>query len=236
MVPRLENPQSLNRYSYTYNNPLKYTDPTGHNPWWILLLEGLNLYGIVCDAQVFGQNPTLTNFAWLSLDVVDPTPMAWGAGKKAFLRAVNDWSFVSHAGNYEKSGVWLKNNFERGKELEKRLGGMCNNYPTIDGFIKVEGTDFASSITSIKSMDITSPAYNQGNRLLSQLEDYLNELEKFTGATYKGEDLFINRDTTRRLELVFPPTALTVKQEDQLSYALDLADSLNIEVNISFLE
>ena len=26
----LSNPQSLNRYSYVYNNPLKYTDPSGH--------------------------------------------------------------------------------------------------------------------------------------------------------------------------------------------------------------
>jgi hypothetical protein len=25
-----DNPQSLNKYQYTYNNPLKYTDPTGH--------------------------------------------------------------------------------------------------------------------------------------------------------------------------------------------------------------
>ncbi len=30
MVPEPGNPQSLNRYAYTYNNPLKYTDPTGH--------------------------------------------------------------------------------------------------------------------------------------------------------------------------------------------------------------
>jgi len=35
MVPDPANPQSLNRYSYTINNPLKYTDPTGHeyDPW-----------------------------------------------------------------------------------------------------------------------------------------------------------------------------------------------------------
>ena len=26
----LDNPQSLNKYQYTYNNPLRYTDPTGH--------------------------------------------------------------------------------------------------------------------------------------------------------------------------------------------------------------
>jgi RHS repeat-associated protein len=30
IVPDLANPQSLNRYSYVNNNPLKYIDPTGH--------------------------------------------------------------------------------------------------------------------------------------------------------------------------------------------------------------
>jgi len=30
IVPNPSNPQALNRYSYTLNNPLKYTDPTGH--------------------------------------------------------------------------------------------------------------------------------------------------------------------------------------------------------------
>jgi hypothetical protein len=30
MVPEEENPQHWNRYSYTYNNPLKFVDPTGH--------------------------------------------------------------------------------------------------------------------------------------------------------------------------------------------------------------
>ncbi len=30
IIPEVYNPQSLNRYSYVLNNPLKYTDPTGH--------------------------------------------------------------------------------------------------------------------------------------------------------------------------------------------------------------
>ncbi len=34
IVPDFANPQSLNRFSYGYNNPLKYTDPSGHDPWW----------------------------------------------------------------------------------------------------------------------------------------------------------------------------------------------------------
>jgi RHS repeat-associated protein len=41
----LANPQSLNKYQYTYNNPYKYNDPNGHCPF--------------CPAQVFW-GPTIT--------------------------------------------------------------------------------------------------------------------------------------------------------------------------------
>ena len=32
IVPGYANPQAFNRYSYVFNNPLKYIDPTGHDP------------------------------------------------------------------------------------------------------------------------------------------------------------------------------------------------------------
>jgi hypothetical protein len=32
-VPDPNNPQSLNHYTYCLNNPLKYIDPSGHDPW-----------------------------------------------------------------------------------------------------------------------------------------------------------------------------------------------------------
>ena len=34
IVPNPSNPQSFNRYSYSYNNPVKFSDPTGHDPAW----------------------------------------------------------------------------------------------------------------------------------------------------------------------------------------------------------
>ncbi len=34
VISDLANPQALNRYAYALNNPLKYTDPTGHESYW----------------------------------------------------------------------------------------------------------------------------------------------------------------------------------------------------------
>ncbi len=44
VVPDPEDPQALNRYSYVYNNPLKYSDPTGHIPYLPGILQGLAQY------------------------------------------------------------------------------------------------------------------------------------------------------------------------------------------------
>jgi len=40
IVPEPGNPQSLNRYAYVYNNPLKYVDPDGHAVFIPLLIVG----------------------------------------------------------------------------------------------------------------------------------------------------------------------------------------------------
>jgi RHS repeat-associated protein len=43
VVQSFANPQTLNRYSYCVNNPLKYTDPTGQRTWGIGININLNL-------------------------------------------------------------------------------------------------------------------------------------------------------------------------------------------------
>lgn len=40
VVPELNNPQALNRYAYVLNNPLVYSDPTGHLAWFIPIIIG----------------------------------------------------------------------------------------------------------------------------------------------------------------------------------------------------
>jgi RHS repeat-associated protein len=46
IVPNPNNPQSLNRYSYTFNNPVKYTDPSGHD---VMLVSGWGTDGEYLD-------------------------------------------------------------------------------------------------------------------------------------------------------------------------------------------
>jgi len=52
-VPEPGNPQALNRYAYVNNNPLKYTDPSGH--WletaWDILNIGWDLYEVYRDPR-----------------------------------------------------------------------------------------------------------------------------------------------------------------------------------------
>jgi len=35
VVPDPGNPQALNRLAYVFNNPLNFSDPDGHDPWWL---------------------------------------------------------------------------------------------------------------------------------------------------------------------------------------------------------
>jgi hypothetical protein len=45
LVPDPLNPQAWNRFSYCYNNPVSYVDPSGHDPVTLLILGGAFLLG-----------------------------------------------------------------------------------------------------------------------------------------------------------------------------------------------
>ena len=54
IVPNPYNPQALNRYAYTYNNPINCIDPSGHDPWW--LQDGNNDQEEVAEYYGYGDN------------------------------------------------------------------------------------------------------------------------------------------------------------------------------------
>jgi RHS repeat-associated protein len=63
----ITNPQSMNKYAYTYNNPMIYTDPDGHSVWTKLakvVLKGGDVASVVASAKedvkkVFDSNASI---------------------------------------------------------------------------------------------------------------------------------------------------------------------------------
>ncbi len=84
IVPDFGDPQSLNRYSYVVNNPLKYRDPTGH--WFETALDIAGIIWDIHDIKSEGLN--FWTGAALTVDVVCLVlPVATGGG--AAVRAVS---------------------------------------------------------------------------------------------------------------------------------------------------
>lgn len=66
MVPQPGNSQSFNRYSYGLNNPVKYTDPTGHD---VFVIPGLNDEGDYEDPKSYEE--------WIKAYLGDEKYNAW---------------------------------------------------------------------------------------------------------------------------------------------------------------
>ncbi|WP_083755909.1 RHS repeat-associated core domain-containing protein [Methanosarcina acetivorans] len=72
MLPDPYNPQALNRYSYVLNNPVKYTDPTGHIVIPAIVIAAVKVVSTVID---YGWN--LYDFATDSWTIIDPNSNAF---------------------------------------------------------------------------------------------------------------------------------------------------------------
>ncbi|MCC6606008.1 MAG: hypothetical protein IT327_22565 [Anaerolineae bacterium] len=73
IVPNPNNPQSFNRYSYVYNNPVKFTDSTGHATCEDMPWECDSKGGWADDGSNPSPFPTTlpqnSNFTWVHLDL-----------------------------------------------------------------------------------------------------------------------------------------------------------------------
>jgi RHS repeat-associated protein len=80
IVPGAGNPQNLNRYSYSLSNPLKYTDPSGHDPIDALAFLAGILYGWG-HANLVALGPIVPQAAMQEYDALAVDSDAFVAGR-----------------------------------------------------------------------------------------------------------------------------------------------------------
>jgi RHS repeat-associated protein len=113
IIPGIANPQAWNRYSYVLNNPLIYTDPSGHCP-----RPPSELGNVICVA---GFIPTATS------QVPDAVRLGLGlaglsSAEFSFIGDNRDFSYDSPR---DKSRFWVWISVDTGKIIESEFHPTC---------------------------------------------------------------------------------------------------------------
>jgi len=175
------------------------------------------------DLSIMDGGAEVTMFVATSLIPVGKIPQGISAGVK-YISGTSKALQILDKGE----SVWKLGAFERGRKIENALGGMGNNFPTIDKFVK-NSKDIATSITSIKSIDIFAKSYQGNNAIYNQVMKYVNSLAGFQTTTWGGTRVIVNSSTNRILELAIPPGA-TSTQLAQINKAIADAAKQGITV------
>lgn len=92
MLPNLYDPQQLNRYSYTRNNPIKYKDPTGN-----YIESAVDVAFLSMDIYAIQQDPTnLWNWGALGADMIG-TAVPFGTGFGLGIKTIQHGGDVKQA-------------------------------------------------------------------------------------------------------------------------------------------
>jgi hypothetical protein len=105
------------------------------------------------------------------------------------------------------AAAWRRGWAARGRYFEERLGRTLHpNFPVID---KIPD----GIATSIKSIDLNAPTYQDATRLAYRLQKYVNEVSEFVGDSL-GNDIVRPSDIKgRALSLAVPRGSMTATQK-----------------------
>ena len=93
-----------------------------------------------------------------------------------------------------------------------------------------------SSVTSIKSMDITLKTYKNSSKLRSKLKGYVDELAAFTNTTYKKKRYILDNSADKILEIAVPPVEMTNSQAKVFDEIIEYAKELNIKFDVKIVK
>ncbi len=116
---------------------------------------------------------------------------------------------VESALGYTPSEVWNLGFTKRGRIIHEIFGdgSLPPLFRTIDKF------DFATgAATNIKSIDVRAATYQDANRFMYRLNDYVNRLSEYEGGSLQNVKVNLSQITDRVLELIVPKGSLSVMQ------------------------
>ena len=235
--------QAGNLFMYCMHNPVMFNDPSGYafGPTALMLgIVGMLLLGATGATLSINSANRQGLTGWDRYAYIGLNTLLWSAsgfvGAYAFGPAL-----VAATGiigiNVTTIGVtittvsspWLLGPVKRGQAIERILGAnLPQNFPTIDKAVQ-GANNIASSITSIKSIDLASKTYQQGSALFNRIMNYSHKVANFTNRTWAGETVNVNNSTQRILEVAIPHGA-TQAQWTQIHKATVEAAKIGVEV------
>lgn len=181
-ISDLSNPQSYNRYSYCVNNPLRYTDPTGHGPddytgasgRAMLQEDDPEATRIVQSARqsagtmatvgrvVAEANPVVGAFNGAYEAGTGKDGMGSGAtlnGKERVLAGIGGVvSIIPGEGAEAKMGAGILKNAERGRAAEAKVLGEMGLVKNTEKVVGKEGKSIPDALTASTSLEVKDSA------------------------------------------------------------------------------
>ncbi|WP_127531736.1 RHS repeat-associated core domain-containing protein [Paenibacillus kobensis] len=253
----ITNPLTLNLYTYTANNPLIYSDPSGHcftswlgKKYCEAAWEGTkDAAKAAADAVVTGVKATVQAgkefCTWfgcadvlIGLGGLGPE-FGWMSSvvgvSSTVVKGTEMAYYSAEAFTAARTGYWALGIKPRGFGIEVALGGMGNAFPTIDKFVN-GANGIAKSVTSIKSLDFTLKSYQKDGAIYNKVMEYVNDVVGFDDTTWGGIVVNVDNNTQRVLELALPPVKQSAAQAQQITIAINDAAAKGITVIIQIIE
>ena len=103
-------------------------------------------------------------------------------------------------GEENKNDIWSLSNFDRGDAFREQYGAnLPKTFPVIDS---VEGGE----VTAIRSIDLTSPYYQETSHIQKKIRDDINSISNFEpqSAVINGQTYTVDHIDSRHLTVIIP--------------------------------
>ena len=109
----------------------------------------------------------------------------------------------------DKDGIWSLNNFDRGDAFRERYGAnLPKTFPVVDS---VNGGE----VTAIRSIDLTSPYYQDTKNIEKKIMADIKSLKSFEPqtVTINGQKYSVDRVDSRHLKVIIPENSGPIGKE-----------------------